>query len=69
MSGVRSSVSSLLDGLDEDGRVWSLAHGADDLLVALVADEDDRVALVGVTACLHVHFRNERAHGVDHVVV
>jgi hypothetical protein len=58
----------LLDGLDEDGRLGSLAHGADDLLVALVADEDDRVALVGVASCLHVHLRDERAHGVDHVV-
>ena len=58
----------LLHGLDEDCRVGRLAHGADDLLVALVADEDDRVALVGVASCLHVHLRDERAHGVDHVV-
>ena len=40
----------------------------DDLLVPLVADEDDGVPLVRVAARLHVHLRHERADRVDHVV-
>ena len=58
----------LLDRLDEHGRVGRLAHRPDDLLVPLVPDEDDGVALVRVAARLHVHLRHERAHGVDDVV-
>jgi hypothetical protein len=56
------------DVLDEHGRVGCLAHRADDLLVAGVADQDDRVARRRVPARLDVHLRHERAGGVDHVV-
>ena len=59
----------LLDGLDENRRLGRLAHRADDLLVPLVADEHDGVALVGVAPRLHVHLRHERADRVDDVVV
>ena len=67
-SAGRSRASDLLDRLDEQRRVRRLAHGPDDLLVPLVADEDDRVALVGVAAGLDVHLRDERADCVDDVV-
>ena len=53
------------DRLDEDDRVRRLAHRAHDLLVARVADEDDRVARIGVAAGLGVHLRHERAGRVD----
>ena len=45
--------------------VGRLAHRALDLLVALVADQDDRVALGGELLRLHVDLRHERAGGVD----
>ena len=53
---------------DEDRRLRRLAHRPDDLLVAGVADQDDRVAVGRVAARLHVHLRHERAGGVDRVV-
>ena len=53
------------DRLDEDDRVGRLAHRPDDLLVAGVADQHDRVALGGVAPRLHVHLRHERARRVD----
>ena len=56
------------DRLHEHGRVRRLAHRADDLLVALVADEDDRVPLVRVAPRLDVHLGHERADRVDDVV-
>ena len=58
----------LRDVLHEHGRLGRLAHRADDLLVAGVADQDDRVAVRGVAPRLHVHLRHERAGRVDHVV-
>ena len=58
----------LLDRLDENRCLGRLAHRPDDLLVPLVADEDDGVALVGVAARLDVHLGHERADGVDDVV-
>ncbi len=64
-SGGNSSRSDVLDGLDEDDRLRRLAHRADDLLVALVADQDDRVAGGGVAPRLHVHLGDERARRVD----
>ena len=55
----------VLLGLDEHEVVRRLAHRALDLLVALVADQDDRVALRGELLRLHVHLGHERAGGVD----
>ena len=51
------------DEVDGPGRV---AHGADDLLVPLVADEHDVVALGGELARLLVDLGHQRAGGVDH---
>ena len=48
------------DVLDEHGRLRRFAHRPDDLLVAGVADQDDRVAVGGVAARLHVDLRHER---------
>ena len=56
------------DVLHEHRRLGRLAHRPDDLLVAGVADQDDRVAVGGVAPRLHVHLRHERAGRVDHVV-
>ena len=56
------------DVLDEHGRLGRLAHRPDDLLVAGMADQDDRVAVGCVPPGLHVHLRHERAGRVDHVV-
>src|SRR5437762_1111305 len=39
---------------------------ADDLVVILVADQDDRVALARVANRLEVHLGHERARRVDH---
>ena len=50
-----------VDGVGGDG------HGADGLLVALVADVDDAVALAGPHLHLVVDLGDQRAHGVDHV--
>ena len=48
-------------------RVGRDGHRADRLLVALVADVDDAVALAGPHLHLVVHLGDERAHRVDHV--
>ena len=56
------------DVLHEHRRLGRLAHRAHDLLVAGMADQDDRVAVRRVTPRLHVHLRHERAGRVDHVV-
>ena len=55
----------VLLGLDEHDPVGRLAHRALDLLVAVVADEHDRVAGGGEAARLDVHLRHERAGRVD----
>ena len=55
----------VLLGLDEHDLVGRLAHRALDLLVAVVADEHDRVAGGGEAAGLDVHLRHERAGRVD----
>ena len=57
----------VLDRLDENDRIGSLAHRADDLLVPRVADEHDGVALGCVTPGLNVHLGHERARRVDRV--
>ena len=51
--------------LDEADRVRRLAERADRLVVVVVADEDDRVALLGVVDGLEVHLGDERAGRVD----
>ena len=53
--------------LDEHGCVGRLAEGALDLLVAVVADEDDSVPLAGEAAGFEVHFGDERTGAVDDV--
>ena len=55
----------LVGGLDEDDAVRRLAGRPLDLLVALVADQDDRVALVGELARLDVDLGDQRAGRVD----
>ena len=55
----------VLDGLDQDDALGRLARRPLDLLVALVADEDDRVALLGELARLDVDLGHQRAGGVD----
>ena len=52
---------------DQLDRLRRLAHGADDLLVALVSNQDDRIALGGVFSCLGVHLGDQRAGRVQHV--
>ena len=52
-------------GLDQDHLVGGLAHGADDFVVAFVADQDDGVALASVADGLEVDLDDERAGGVD----
>ena len=56
----------LVDRLDPVDGVGGDGHGADRLLVALVADVDDLVALAGPHLDLVVDLGDERAHGVDH---
>ena len=58
----------LVDRLDEDRRLRCLPCRADDLLVPGVADEDDRVPLLGVPPSLDVHLRDEGTRRVDDVV-
>ena len=60
-----SSAVDVVDGLDQDDVLRGLARRALDLLVALVADEDDRVALLGELAGLDVDLGDQRAGGVD----
>ena len=55
----------LADRLDAADRVGRDRHRADRLLVALVADVDDAVALAGAHLHLVVHLGDERAHRVD----
>ena len=55
----------VLDRLDQHDRVGRLAGRPLDLLVAGVADQDDRVALLGELARLDVDLGDERAGGVD----
>ena len=52
-------------GLDQDGLLRRLAGRPLDLLVALVADQDDRVALGGELAGLDVDLGDQRAGRVD----
>ncbi len=57
----------LVDRFDPIDRRRRDRHRADGLLVALVADVDDPVALVGSHLHLVVDLGHERAHGVDDV--
>ena len=54
----------VLHGLDEDDRLRRLAERPLDLLVTLVPDQDDRVALRSEPLGLHVDLRHQRAGGV-----
>src|SRR6185437_6091518 len=53
-------------GLDEYYRTGDLPQCAFHLGVARVADQNDRAAVAQVVAALRVHFRHERAGGVEH---
>jgi hypothetical protein len=55
----------IVDCLHEDDRVGRLSHRALDLLVAVVADQDDRVPVFGKFDCLPVDLGHQRAGGVD----
>jgi len=55
------------DGLDAIDRVGGNGHRADGLLVALVTDVDDAIALARAHAHLVVHLGDERADRVDDV--
>ena len=66
MSGSGTDESlDVLGGLDQDHLVGRLAHGADDLVVPLVADQDDGVAFLGVADRLEMDLDDQRAGGVD----
>ena len=55
--------------LHQDRALRRLAGGAHDLLMARVADQHDRAAVLGEPAGLDVHLRDERTGGVDHLEV
>ena len=55
----------LVDGLDEDDARGRLAGRPFDLLMALVADQDDRVSVGGEAAGLDVDLGHQRAGRVD----
>ena len=55
----------LLGGLHQDDALRRLAHRPFDLLVALVADHHDRVAVGGEAAGRDVDLGHQRAGGVD----
>ena len=57
----------VLERLDQRDRLGGLAHRALDLLVAVVTDEDDRLAALREAAGLGVDLVHERAGRVDHV--
>jgi hypothetical protein len=46
--------------------IGQLAHGADDLRVPGVADEQDLQAFLVMVGGLDVHLENQRAGGVEH---
>src|SRR5690606_40472279 len=54
----------LFGGLHEAHLAGRLSHGADDLVVAFVTDEEDGVALAGEADGLGVHFREDRKRDV-----
>ncbi len=60
-----TSVGDVVGGLHELDVLGGLAGGALDLLVPLVADQQDVVVLVGEPPGLVVHLGDERAGGVD----
>ena len=57
----------IVDRFDPVDRFGGDGHGADGLLVALVADVDDLVALAGSDLDLVVDLGDERADGVDDI--
>src|SRR5690606_13242944 len=56
---------NFLGRLDEADALRSFAHRADDLIVALMDDEHDEVALAGETPGFRMDLGDERAGGVD----
>ena len=50
---------------DQDHLLGGLAHGADDLVVPFVADQDDGVTFASVADGLEVDLDDERAGGID----
>src|SRR5206468_11139217 len=56
----------LVHGGDDEDAVRRLAERADDLVVVLVTDQDDRVVLTGVADRLEVHLGHQGAGRVDH---
>ncbi len=62
-------IVDLFNGLDQDDAVRSLAHSAFDLLVTLVADHDDRIAVGGELAGLDVDLGHQRTGRVDRAQV
>ena len=61
----RSTLADVAGAVDEGDVLGRLAAGADDLLVTLVADQQDVEVVVGEPAGLVVHLRHQRAGGVD----
>jgi hypothetical protein len=66
-AGRNGQCFGVLDRLDEHGRLGRLAHRPDDLLVALVSDQDNCVAGGGVPPRLNMDLRDERTRRVDRV--
>ena len=66
LSGSRTSiVGGVIGSVDQRDVVRRLARGADDLLVALVTDQQDFVVVVGEPTGLVVHLGDQRAGRVD----
>ena len=56
----------LLRTADYLGNFRGFSKRADNLVVIQVADEDQRVPILGEANCLHMNLRNQRAGRIDH---
>ena len=61
----RAHLGHVLGVLDQVDALAQLAHRAFDLGVALVADHDEFIALLGQLGHLHMHLGDQRAGGVE----
>ena len=65
MLGRELQAVDVLGRLDQHDRLGRFAHRADHFVVPFVADQHDRVALLGVADRLQVDLGDQRAGGVD----
>ncbi len=66
MSVRKGQRGDLIDVLDQQDRAGNLAHGALDLGMAGMADQDQRAALGDVPLALIVDLGDQRAGGIEH---